>query len=353
MAIVPNVVLLKFWRPSIATTMEVSSAHCTLLTFPGPAILPSNVAMEICRKLFMALILYLMQVDEPAPADFDSAEPKSSVQEGAVPEQSAPAQETSAAAMDESASAEPLAASVPSTDSSASAESASASDVATEPSSGAVDSSSERTPAPDEGADQGAAVNEATTEVKPVVSNAASKQAPSPDTSSAEPNSLSSETASSSAEEPALPDDLLAVLELQAEVLKSQVHTLQAGKRAHAALAKSAANEQGSSSSSLSAGSENGSSSSSSKRSSAASDPLAFAPLVNPTRDESTLCKLLDEQGGLGSRAGVGDFVDLCVRTTSTIRRATLIAVRAGDRVGRGGIFLHSCYLVVWLSLSF
>jgi hypothetical protein len=286
-----------------------------------------------------------MQVEEPAPVDIDSAEPGNSVQ-GAAPELSATTEVESAAAMDESSGAESVATAVPGTDSARSAKPLPASDLVAEQSV-VVDNFSEHTPAPNEGADQSAVnVNEASTEAKPLVSDATSGQAPPSDTSSSELNPVSSETTTTSTDEPALPEDLLAVLELQAEVLKSQVHALQTGQRAHAALVKSAASEKdSSSSSSLSADSGNGSSSSSSSsKSSSASDPLAFAPLVNPTRDESTLCKLLDEQGGLGSRAGVGDFVDLCQRTTSTVRRATLIAVRvAGDkgRETRVGLPVH------------
>jgi hypothetical protein len=141
-------------------------------------------------------------------------------------------------------------------------------------------------------------------------SSASAEPAPASDaTTSAEP--APAPEASSALAAPALPEELLAVMQLQSEVLASQVRALQAGQRMHAALLVPTASTSTSNSTSTST----------------SEDLFGSAPLVNPTRDEAALCQLVDEQGGLGSRASVSDFVELCGRTTSTLRRATLLAV--------------------------
>ena len=116
--------------------------------------------------------------------------------------------------------------------------------------------------------------------------------------------------------EPAVPADLQEMLQLQQEIIEQQLYALDALVREHKMLSGGADPLEKTSTAGK------GQPVDTSKL------QLQYEPrLVHPSRDEITLVHMLDAQGGLRTRAHVGEFLALMSRTKGVARKATILTV--------------------------
>ena len=73
----------------------------------------------------------------------------------------------------------------------------------------------------------------------------------------------------------------------------------------------------------------------------APADTAAGAPMLNPTREEVALLRLVDEQGGLAGRNSAAEFVDLCSRSRCASVTCQLVSC-AKSKSSPGTIMSHA-----------